>query len=466
MTASLRVRTSAVALFMLLGVGMTSPVHAQEVQVPLSPDSTVYTIDAELRQKLGLFPEVKGFQQASLYRLSADAYELVIEYREQGQTLRERRPLTPAEVDRLRQRVAQQLQATGTRVGIEQPGRTELLTWTTLLGLAEGGLIVGAIDPEDDSVIAGLPLLTGAVGFFAPLFATQNRPVTEASGTLTGYGGAQGYAHAVELAGLLDGDNADGQVVAGLAAVAGAAEATAGYALGAHQGWSPGMAEMIAYNGVYGNFFGLGMGFTIVGGDDDLEDRDAEARFVAGISLLGSLAGMYVGHRMGQTGTYTRGDARLYGLAGLEAAQLAGSILIVSDSDNTRTNAGLLTGFSLAGLGIGTALVKSRDFSTYESNIIVLGNYAGALLGAGIANLGNSSFETATAMQAIGSLIGFGITYSVFAGEAQRRASMSTAGIDLDVEVTPHVASASGADGRPLQRPGHIVPEVTLRCTF
>lgn len=461
MSAS-RFSLHAIALILVIGVLGPVAAQAQEVQVPLDPDSTVYTLDTELRRQLGLFPEVEDFQQAQLYRVGETDYELVIQYREQGQTLRDRRTLTQAEVDDLRRRVAQQMQTTQTRVGVEQPGRTELLTWTTLLGLVEGGLVVGAIG-ADGSAAASLPLLGGAMGFFGPLFATQNRTVTEASGTLTGYGGLQGYAHAVELAVLFGGEDLDGQAVSGLAAIGGAVEAGIGYALGANQGWSPGMAEMIAYNGTYGNLVGLGVAGVMIGNGDG---TDAEARLAAGTSLLGSLAGLYAGHRMGRTGTYTRGDARIYALAGLEAARLASSIVVVSDIDDVRTNASLITGFGLAGLGLGAALVRDRDFSTYEANIVTLGTYAGALMGGGFATLGDTSGDTITVMQAIGSALGFGITYGLFASEAQQRARSSTAGIDLDMQITPSLGGAPGASTPSAGQLEGLAPKVTLRATF
>ncbi len=446
------------AMVLMAGGVAATPALAQEQQVPLDPDSTVYTIDADLRQELGLFPEVQGFQQAQLFQVESQTYELVIQYEQQGQVLRERRTLTAADVEQLRQRVAQQLQSTGTRVGIEQPGRAEVLTWTTILGLAEGGLIVGAIGPDDGSFAAGFPLLTGALGFFVPLFATQDRPVTEASGTLTGYGGLQGYGHIAQIVGLMGGDDVDDQAVAGLAAVGGAAGATAGYVLGAKQGWSPGMAEMIAYNGTYGNFVGLGAGAMLAGDDND--------RLAAGTSLLGAWAGMYAGHRLGRSGAYTRGDARIYALSGLLGARLAGSLIIVSEIEETRVNAGLLTGMGLAGLGVGTALVKDRDFSTYESNIITLGDLAGSLLGAGLGTVVDGSGDTITVMQALGSVLGFGLTYGIFSGDAGRRASAATSGIDLDLQITPSLGATSLSGARQAGSQAPWMPTVTLRGTF
>ena len=306
-------------------------------------------------------------------------------------------------------------------------------------------------------VIAGFPLLAGAAGFFGPFFAMQDRPISEASGTLTGFGGLQGYAHGAQVAALFGDDDVDGQLTAGFMAVAGAAEATVGYHIGSTRGWSPGMAEMVAYNGVAGNLLGFGVGVTASG-------DESAARSIAGASLVGSALGGFVGHRMGRTNTYTRGDARLYSQTGLLAAQLAISATLVGDVDDARGIGGLLTGAGLVGLGTGAALVRERDFSTYASNLITLGNYAGSLLGAGLATVADGSSDAVTVMQALGAVAGFGITYRVFAPDA-RRAAMSNANASLRLRVMPSLTVApesavSAEAGRRLQ------PGLSLHARF
>lgn len=138
-------RCASVLVSLLFVVGIPSRTHAQEVQVPLDADSTLYAVDAELEDRLNLFPNVRGFQKAVVYRQSEDTYELVVQYRKENQTVRDRRTLTASEVEDLRRRVTRRLQATGTKVDVNQEGRADLLTTTTLLGIAEGGLLAGAI---------------------------------------------------------------------------------------------------------------------------------------------------------------------------------------------------------------------------------------------------------------------------------------------------------------------------------
>src|SRR6056297_3607887 len=95
-----------VLLVLLGGMGATTAV-AQDIQVPFDRDSTLYSLDDELRRQLDLFPDVAGFQGAELYRIDDTSYELVIRYRANGRIRRERRTLSGADVQALRDRIAQ-----------------------------------------------------------------------------------------------------------------------------------------------------------------------------------------------------------------------------------------------------------------------------------------------------------------------------------------------------------------------
>jgi len=110
-------------------------------------------------------------------------------------------------------------------------------------------------------------------------------------------------------------------------------------------------------------------------------------------------------------------------------------------------------------------LVKDRDFSTYASNLITLGNYAGALLGAGVATLFDGSSDAITVTQALGAVTGFGITYHVFADEA-RRATSSSVGVNLRLNVTPTLRTVPRTGQSEAALTDRIRPRVTLRASF
>ena len=446
---------------LVLALGAAGPAAAQDTQVPVDQDSTVYSIEPPLRDAADLFPEVTGFEGAELYRMEDGGYELVVRFRAQGQTRRERRSLTGEEVRTLRAQVTRALetQAQEDTRPFTQEGRYGLMAATTVHGLIEGGLLAGVTGAEEGNA-GTLVLLGGATGFFVPLFATQGARVTEGEADATFYGGLQGYAHAVQLAALVAGDDADGRGTAGLAALMGAAEGTAGYLTARRHDWTGGHAEMITYTGIGGNAVGFGLGAALVG--DDTGGDAGRARVVGGTSLLGSLAGMYLGHRLGRTDRYTEGDARIYFQTAAQGANLMGSFLSVDEFPGARTSSLLITGSAVAGGLLGRRLVRDRDFTATQGNLVALGSLAGSLLGLA-ATL--ESDETATAIaQSLGSAAGFGVTYGLLEGDARRQAGPSTSSFDLDVHVGPGLTRvpASGTAGLA----DRIAPRVGISASF
>ncbi len=441
----------------LIGMLATAPATAQDVQVPLDRDSTLYVLDADLRQELDLLPEVSGFQEARLYRTGEAEYGLVIRYEEGGRVLRERRTLAAAEVEDLRAQVTKGL-ATAKRLPPgAQEGRYGLVAATTVHGLIEGGLLAGAFD-TGGSGTATLTLLGGATGFFVPLFATRNTPVSEAEADMVFYGGLQGYAHALQVMGVLAGEDLPGRGTAGLAALGGILEGTVGYRIARRNNWSAGHAEMVSTNGIGGNLVGLGIGGAIAGEEPDIGEA---SRIIAGASLLGSVGGAYLGHRMGQTGRYTEGDARVYAQSAIQGANLMGAVLSTQDEVSARGGALLLSGAGIGGAVLGRSLVGGRDFTGTQGSLVTLGSVAGSLLGLAVTAGGESGEATALA-QALGSAAGFGVTYAVLEEEARRQAGGDTSSLDLDLNVGPAVAHTAGPTGT--DRP--LIPRMTLTASF
>ena len=445
------------ALVVLLVGLVGAPAVAQDVQVPLDRDSTLYVLDADLRQELGLFLEVSGFQEARLYRADETGYELVILYKEKGRVLRERRALSSEEVEDLRAQITKGFATTKRLPSGAQEGRYGLVAATTFHGLIEGGLLAGALDMEGSGA-ASVTLLGGAVGFFGPLLATQNTPVSEAGADMVFYGGLQGYAHAVQVMGIVAGEDLPGRGTAGLAALGGALEGAISYRIARRNNWSAGHAEMVTATGIGGNLVGVGIGGAIVGEEPDI---DGSSRVIAGASLLGSIGGAYLGHRMGRTNRYTEGDARVYAQAALQGANLMGSFLSTQDDVSIRGVSLLLSGSGVGGAVLGRYLVRDRDFTGTQGSLVALGSVAGSLLGLAV-TAGGESGEAAAVVQALGSAAGFGITYAVLEGDARRQAARGTSSLNLDLNVGPAMARTVGPAG--MER--EVVPRVTLTASF
>jgi len=447
----------ALGVLVLLAGGLL-PTMAQDTQLPVDRDRSVYAIDPALRNAAGLFPDVEGFESAVLYRTEKGAYELVVHYHEDGRTRRERRTLSAEGVRELRAEVSDGLTALQEPSSVTQEGRYGLLAATTFHGLVEGGLLAGATGAEGGSVTTTV-FAGGTLGFFGPLLATRTARVTKAEADLTFYGGLQGYAHAVQAVGLLAGEDPDGRATAGLAALLGAAEGTAGYLTARRNDWTDGHGEMVAFTGAAGNLIGLGVGTAIVG---EVDGRSGARRAVSGVALLGSVAGGYLGHRQGRTDRYTEGDAQIYLQTAVQGTNLAGSLLSVTDSD-LATRALLVSGAATASGLLGRQLVRGRNFTGTQSGLVALGSVGGSLLGLALTSEAGSK-DVVAVTQAMGSAVGFGVTYGVLEGEARGQPSPGRAALDVRVRVTPAVARGPGNPPGPVT--DRLGPRLTLSATF
>lgn len=431
------------------------------MQVSLDAEGEVEVIDADLRERLGMFAKVEGFREARLFEGSGGAYELVIRYEEAGRLLRERRALSGEEVRALRERVSRRLARSRARPGDRaqlEGGRYRFLTATTLLGAAEVPLFVtaaGAAEDDEGETLLAATLLGATGGFFVPLLLTREASVTEAEATLTGYGGLQGLGHGLALSTLATGDDLSERGTAAAAALLGAAEATAGFLFARRRGMRGGTAETMAISGLYGAGLGLGLS-TLVVGDGSNSAEAAERRVYALGGLAGSALGAYGGYRLGRAADYTQGDARIFGTAGLVGAQLANTVLLAADGtfdEEARVTAGTIMAGALGGLALGHRLVRRRDFTEGQGNIISLGAYAGSLAGGGASIIVDASAETASVLGALGALGGFLGTYLAYEGEAQPGPSR----LDWNVGVRP------GGRGGPL---GRLTPALDVRLSF
>jgi hypothetical protein len=440
--------------------GTVSPAMAQEERVPLTADGSLIVVSSEIEDQLNLFPDVEGFQEAKLYKVSPTEYELVIVYSSEGRTLRERRSLTKQDVSELRSRITRALAAANLRATRDDEGRYGLLAATTVLSLAEGALIGDAIGLESDGV-GTMSLIGGATGFFAPLILSRKRGATEGEADMVFYGGTQGFLHGVQIFYLVSDAGVDeGRGLSALAALGGLSESIAGYVIAREKQWTGGHAEMTSFTGYAGNAAGLGTALMIGG-------EEASERLASGLSLTGSLVGGYLGHRLGRTNRYTQGDARIYFLSGLTFANLTGSVYAAAttSTENPNVAAGLVTASGVAGLLVGRSLVREKRFSKTEGNITVLGGLAGSLFGAGIGVTSDASGDATALLQATGALAGAAITYGFFSKDARRRA-VRMSGIDLNVSVMPAVGAPSGPGFRYMKSSNHIRPRVNIRATF
>jgi hypothetical protein len=426
-------------------------VAAQETQVPLDEAGEVSVITASMEQKLNLFPNVSGFREARLFETGPSDYELIIQYQQNDEVQRERRALSVEEVRDLRRRVTKRMQETdtsGERAAsggkASGDGRSEFALSTVGLGVAEGVLLAATFD---GNAAAGV-LTGGAIGFFVPRLAVE-RPVTEAEGVMTGYGGLQGLAHGFLLLGMLPGEAGLEREAALVPILLTAGEAVGSYRLADRLGQSAGTAEMISFGSAYGA--GLGLGLAVM-----MRGEDPGNGLLHGAPLVGTLAGSYAGYALAD-GRYAQGDARITAIAGGVGALIAGSL--ISEEALARARAALLSGSALGGLALGNEAVRGYDFTERQGTLAGLGTGLGMMLGVGLSatvGIDEEYGNTITALMALSAGAGLALTVYSFAGEAP---SDDDDTASLRLNVNPIGAAASALTGTP-------APAVRLHATF
>jgi hypothetical protein len=403
----MRLRT----LFALLALSLAaaSPSAAQEVQVPLDEDGRVQTADVALARQLGLWvDEYPGFQEARLFRTADSTFVLEVTTLRQGQTSRQRVPLTADQVAALRRDVSARIAERAPRVGMDQQGRYLLLGQTTLAGVGFYGWAVPYILKADDAAAGSLYLLTAGTSFFLPFILTQNQPVSYGMANLSRYGITRGAAHGLLLHNLF-------------------------FQGGEDRVYVPDPSCDVVDQCYY-----------VDSHDDD--------RRRAAFALLGSVAEGVVGYAWARDERMSAGTASavsLGGDAGLLGAFTGATAVALLDDDASRgiTAAAILG--SAAGFALADGLVKETDFTVGQATLNRLGTIAGGLAGASL-GVATESEKVALAGGALGALAGFGITYGALAPQAKDRRGEE--GSALRVQITPSAllsAALSQKRGRP-----------------
>lgn len=431
------------------------PAAAQEVQVPLDQSGRVEVVDAALARRLNLFrDEYPGFREARLFQGADAVFVLDVLMRRDGQTLRERRTLSAAEVAELRARISEQVAIHAPGAGLDQNGRYALLGQTALLGLTFYGRAVPyALNVRDPAVYAGTYLLTAAGSFFVPLVLTQNQPVSYGMANLSRYGAGRGVLHGMLLHELVrsepDGVSCmefctytprdEERTRALLTLATSVTEGVGGYLWARNARMNAGTAATVAGGSDLGTLWGAGTAVLLTG-------DEASARFVAGAALAGAAAGTWGGRQLAARRDYSWGDATLMYTA--SALGVYGGIMaaVLSEAESARFVAGTVLAGSAAGAMVADRLVRDTDFSVEQALLVQLGTLAGGIAGGGVAVILDADEKPFALLSTAGAMAGFGATYNLLKPAAAAGATDPR----LRVQLSPHglLALARGAATR------------------
>ncbi|MBK6291830.1 MAG: hypothetical protein IPF59_08740 [Ignavibacteria bacterium] len=408
----------------------TGVVYAQvETQIPFDESGKIVTLTYSQNKKIQLIDRPESFVEARLFSQSDSVFVLEILRKNGSETLRERKVITTSELRAIRVRVGTYLELYAdadflrppdvdtpeyipSSFEIDQSGRSALLWGSTLWSLFYYGtaatFALGLTDEgSSGATAAAVYLITGGLGYLAPALATKNAPVTEGAVTLSLGGMFQGAIHGWLVAGLVGGDEVSERVGFGLSVLTGVSESIAGYVIGTNTNIQEGHASVINTTEFYGMATGGLLAFAIMG--EGLEG-DATIRLASGMALAGTVGGIFVGNALGQHQHFTPTDASVYAVSALLGITLPIAFLTaVSPSDlNVRVASGLTVVGAVGGLFIGNQLVKGLDYRGVDGTGLVLGTFAGGLIGFGVGLLTEESQITPITSWA-GAALGFGL---------------------------------------------------------
>ena len=418
-------------------------VTAQDVMVPFDVESKIVTYTATLEKQLGLFPDVPELVEARIWMSPDSVYTLEISSGMGDRFVRSRRTLTREQVLDIQTRFLAARRATLQTMGLDQSGRPTVLWTTTLLGTAYYGTAFGLVafgdSFGDGPVTSALPyLFAGSAGYFIPYLLTMNTTVTQGDAVLMQNALAQGIGVGWGLTSVILGDKiVDGdnyRIGFGLSILTGIGGTVAAYKFSRSHNLGVGHADVIGTSSLFGGLTGLMTAFTVLGSTDFTGSE--WVRIIPASALIGSAAGVMLGHAAAKAQPYSAGDADVYRLSGLIGAALPYCVSsAASFSGDPEIVTALTAMTTVAGLYVGDRLVKGKDYSPEEGNYISLGTVGGALLGLGLAVMVEAD-EFFPLMVLGGGTAGFALTQNSFAADARTRAR-SMGSLDLDWHLNP-----------------------------
>ena len=320
-----------IVIVFLLGLMVAEPVSAQ-----VSPADSAAVL-------LGVANRLRAEGRASLANSLLD---LIVQ----------QFPATPAAVEAQRMRLAFR------GVAEERSGKTELLVFSTMYGLALGGLVPLAFE-ADDPEIYGLGLIVGGPsGFLLGRQLLRSRPLSEGQAGAISFGTLWGAWQAVGWTEVLgndfvcdfdvcfdDGPSSEALLRAGLLGSA------AGLGVGAwlaQKEIPAGTSATVSLGAFWGTWYAVGFG--VLANQQDHDDR------LLTIALIGGDLGLISAALMAPKWNFSQSRARLVSIAGLAGGLAgAGALLILQPDGEESIIVPMVT--SAVGLALGVGWTRNYD---------------------------------------------------------------------------------------------------------
>ena len=182
----------------------------------------------------------------------------------------------------------------------EKSAYTQYLISSGVFGFIYGLTAVGIIEPEDEGVRVGIPLLSAGVATLIPVLTTKDRQVTYNSLKLSFHGKALGYAHGAALSLLIQGDEMENsKLLLTLGGLSSIAMGRVGYVLGRDKPWSAGRVALYSHYGILMPLEGVAV---VAAFESD------NARIYGATILASGAAGYLLADRIADWNDFTKGD--------------------------------------------------------------------------------------------------------------------------------------------------------------
>ncbi len=432
---------TALLLIVLLS-GASPRLDAQAVererQEVVWPAAGILEIAPELRNRLGLFPEVEGFRVARLFLRDQGGAVLEIESLREGRLHRERRLLGDDDIETLRRELEVRQTTLGGRAVFTREGRGALVLGHTLLGVGYHGWAVPmALDIESGQGAVAAYLLTAGAAFYLPYRLSRDRSVSDAHRALSLYGGSRGIISGLFLGDMLVGDDTPGAFqpdrddrLRRLRFSGGILTGAAGGLMGFHavDRWMPdeGTVSLWGALGDFGLLSGAALGLvtgpyaeeTVTVRDGDLiyeETRLRNRRAGHALTLVGQGVGMGVGGWLLSDRSYSTGDVAAFRSAGVLGAQVGATVTRAAGVEDARGIAAGALAAGWGGIALGDHLLRGVELSRGEGLLVNAGHLAGGATALGITYLIVEEIDEHPVLflstSTLGSLLGAGLVW-------------------------------------------------------
>lgn len=445
----------ATALALVAALASPARVRAGETQVAFDHAGKFFTLDARLAHRLGVFADTTaGFSEARLFAADDSSYVLEITSQRSGRVLRERSPMSAAQVESLRNHIDALVRVRGGTTLLDRDGRLPFVLGSAGLGLAYYGWAVPAAFDVGDASAVGMYLVTAGASFFLPWYATSSADISSGQSRLALYGATRGIWHGILLADLSE-EDVEWRTGLGWSLGTSVGEGVLGYVLGRNASMDEATAATIGVGGDFGMVIGAGAAAM---GDawDDGSGASASA-----LMLGGAVGGMVLGRAAAASHRYSVGDASVVRAAATLGgwAGLTVTAATKDDAKEATWGSALVLG-TVVGLGVGDRLASGRGIARNTGMMVEFGSVAGWLMGMGIPALANGDDDASGESIMWGGLIGGSVGYLATYSAARRMTPPRTRGA-WDVRVEPTTLAGRDDGGR--VRP---VPALALSARF